>query len=94
MREQPLASLYKVLEEWFPGAADLSKVQHWKGARPMMPDGPPVIGGAGPARLWLNLGHGGSGWALSCGSARVLADLVGGRQPDLDVEGLGIARLR
>ena len=30
--------------------------------------------------------HGGSGWALSCGSARVLADLVGGRQPDLDVD--------
>ena len=94
MCQQPLTSLYKVLEEWFPGAADLSKVQHWKGARPMMPDGPPVIGPAGPPALWLNLGHGGSGWALSCGSARVLADLVAGRQPALDVQGLDIGRLR
>lgn len=94
MRPQPLTSLYKVLEEWFPGAADLGKVQHWKGARPMTPDGPPVIGRAGPAGLWLNLGHGGSGWALSCGSARVLADLIGGREPALDVEGLDIGRLR
>ena len=26
------------------------------------------------AGIWLNLGHGSSGWALACGSARVLAD--------------------
>ena len=26
--------------------------------------------------VWLNLGHGSSGWALACGSARVLADLM------------------
>jgi len=43
--------------------------------------------------LWLNLGHGGSGWALSCGSARALADLMAGRPPDLDVNGLDIERL-
>ena len=38
--------------------------------------------GAGRQRrpgIWLNLGHGSSGWALSCGSARVLADLMAGR---------------
>lgn len=90
----PLTTLYKVLEDWFPGAADLAKVQHWKGARPMMPDGPPLIGPAGPAGLWLNLGHGGSGWALSCGSARVLADRIAGRTPEIDIEGLGLERLR
>jgi D-amino-acid dehydrogenase len=94
LRDAPLNTLYKVLADWFDGAADISKVQHWKGARPMLPDGPPVIGPAGPPQLWLNLGHGSSGWALSCGSARVLADLVAGRTPEIDPEGLGLERLR
>ena len=49
--------------------------------------------GAEPSGVWLNLGHGSSGWALSCGSARVLADMMGGRDPGIDLEGLGIERL-
>jgi D-amino-acid dehydrogenase len=93
-RANSLQLLYKVLHDWFPGAANLSNgVQEWKGARPMLPDGPPILGASGIAGLWLNLGHGSSGWALSCGSARVLADLLGGRAPDLDVTGFGVERL-
>lgn len=89
-----LQTLYKVLHDWFPGAAQLSSgVQTWKGARPMMPDGPPMLGRGGVPGLWLNVGHGSSGWALSCGSARILADLVGGRAPEIDLTGLGIERL-
>ena len=89
-----LQTLYKVLHDWFPGAATLQAgVQQWKGARPMLPDGPPVIGQSGVPGVWLNLGHGSSGWALSCGSARVLADLVAGRDAGIDLEGLGLERL-
>ncbi|MGJ7492007.1 D-amino acid dehydrogenase [Variovorax sp. ZT4R33] len=94
MNPSALQTLYKVLHDWFPGAATLqSGVQQWKGARPMLPDGPPVIGPSGVPGVWLNLGHGSSGWALSCGSARVLADLVGGRDAGIDLEGLGLERL-
>jgi len=96
-RPQALQTLYKVLHDWFPGAAQLSNtgaaVQEWKGARPMLPDGPPVIGASGVPGVWVNLGHGSSGWALACGSARVVADLMSGRDPLLDIEGLGIERL-
>ncbi|MGO4390903.1 D-amino acid dehydrogenase [Variovorax sp. M-6] len=89
-----LQTLYKVLHDWFPGAATLrSGVQQWKGARPMLPDGPPIIGASGVPGVWLNLGHGSSGWALSCGSARVVADLIAGRDAGIDLEGLGIERL-
>jgi len=89
-----LQTLYKVLQDWFPGAVTLrSGVQQWKGARPMLPDGPPVIGRSGVPGVWLNVGHGSSGWALSCGSARVLADLMQGRDPGIDLEGLGMERL-
>ena len=88
-----IATLYKALDDWYPGCAQLAQVQQWKGARPMLPDGPPVLGASGAAGVWLNLGHGSSGWALSCGSARVLADLVAGRAADIDTEGLGLGRL-
>jgi D-amino-acid dehydrogenase len=96
-RPAAIQTLYKVLHDWFPGAAKLANtgaaVQEWKGARPMLPDGPPLIGATGIPGVWINLGHGSSGWALSCGSARVIADLMSARQPEVDIEGLGVERL-
>ncbi len=88
-----LDTLYKVLNDWFPGATHMSQAQVWKGARPMLPDGPPVLGASGIPGVWLNLGHGSSGWALACGSARVVADAMAGRAAGIDVEGLGMERL-
>ncbi len=95
-RHDPRAieTLYKVLHDWFPGSTQLNQAQVWKGARPMLPDGPPVLGRSGVEGVWVNLGHGSSGWALSCGSARVLADSIAGRVPAIDVDGLGMERLK
>jgi D-amino-acid dehydrogenase len=94
-RESSIQTLYKVLQDWFPGATQLtSGVQIWKGARPMLPDGPPLIGASGLPGLWVNLGHGSSGWALSCGSARVLADHVNGTPSKIDTQGFATTRLR
>ena len=94
MNAAALATLYKVLDDWFPGAARLAQASTWKGARPMLPDGPPVLGRSRAPGIWLNLGHGSSGWALSCGSARLVADLIAGREPGIDPSGLGPERLR
>ena len=58
----------------------------------MTPDGTPVIGRAKFANLCLNTGHGTLGWTMSCGSGRVLVDLVSGRQPVIDASALGIGR--
>ena len=95
-RASSIQTLYKVLHDWFPGAAQNantgSSVQVWKGARPMLPDGPPLIGDSGIPGLWLNLGHGSSGWALSCGSARALADMMAGKSAEIDMEGLNATR--
>lgn len=92
-----IEGLYRVLQQWFPAAAQLGGqgmgVQEWQGARPSLPDGMPVLGASGLPGLWLNLGHGNDGWSLACGSARVLADQVAGRAPALDVAALAIARL-
>jgi D-amino-acid dehydrogenase len=94
LNDAPLQTLHKVLDDWYPGCAQLGAVQAWKGARPMLPDGPPVLGTSGAPGVWLNLGHGSSGWALSCGSARVLADQLAGRSPAIDVAGLDLSRLQ
>lgn len=93
MSTAALATLYKVLDDWFPGAARLSQASAWKGARPMLPDGPPLIGRSRAGGIWLNLGHGCSGWALSCGSARLVADAIAGREPAIDISGLRPQRL-
>jgi D-amino-acid dehydrogenase len=94
IREAPIATLYKVLDDWFPGAVLAREAQTWKCARPMLPDGPPVLGASGVPGVWLNLGHGSSGWALACGSARVLADLIAARPAAIDLTALQVSRLR
>jgi D-amino-acid dehydrogenase len=77
MSEKALGTLYRVLEDWFPSAVKRGQAQTWKGARPMLPDGPPRIGPSGVPGIWLNLGHGSSGWALACGSALRIAEQLG-----------------
>lgn len=91
--DRALRSLYKVLADWYPSSALLSKgVQIWKGAHLTLPEGLPVIGPSNAPGVWLNLGHGASGWTLACGSARALADQINGQVPDTAVTGLGLER--
>ncbi|MEK2600388.1 D-amino acid dehydrogenase [Burkholderia arboris] len=92
LRQQALDTLMKVLDDWFPHAADRASARFWVGRRPMTPDGPPLLGASGIDGLWLNVGHGSTGWAMSMGSGKVLADLVTGREPDIDLSGLTLAR--
>ncbi|MDR6819902.1 D-amino-acid dehydrogenase [Neorhizobium sp. 2083] len=75
----------------FPGG-DVSKASFWSGLRPMTPDGTPVIGATKVAGLFLNTGHGTLGWTMSSGSARIVADLISGRNPEIDALDLGTAR--
>ena len=53
-----------------------------------------MIGASGVPGIWLNLAHGGNGWALACGSSRALADMVLGLTPEIDMGGFGLERLR
>lgn len=92
LREAALGTLLQVVRDWFPGAADYTQSQPWVGARPMLPDGPPVLGATPVAGLYLNVGHGSTGWAMACGSARVVADIVAGRRPQIDLDGLTLDR--
>jgi len=86
------ATLDHSLTDLFPRGGDLSKATFWSGLRPMTPDGPPVIGPTKYANLHLNTGHGTLGWTMSCGSGRVLADMLSGKKPDVDVSALTVDR--
>jgi len=92
LRDAALGTLLRVARDWFPGAADYARARPWVGARPMLPDGPPVLGATPLPNLYLNVGHGSTGWAMACGSARVVADIVARRQPQIDLEGLTLER--
>ncbi|MDD1529550.1 D-amino acid dehydrogenase [Bradyrhizobium sp. WBOS7] len=88
------ATLDHSLTDLFPRGGDLTKATFWSGLRPMTPDGPPVIGRTHYANLHLNTGHGTLGWTMSCGSGRVLADMLSGKKPDIDVSALSVERYK
>lgn len=85
------ATLEMVVQDLFPGG-DVAKASFWTGFRPMTPDSTPIIGATRLRNLVLNTGHGTLGWTMACGSARVVADIVTGAKPEIDVAGLGIER--
>jgi D-amino-acid dehydrogenase len=92
LRPSRRATLEHVVTDLYPQSGDATKGTFWCGLRPMTPDGPPVIGKAKYGNLWLNTGHGTLGWTMSCGSGRVLADMISGRQPEIPVGELSIER--
>lgn len=91
-----LAHLYQVLSDWFPGAVRLGgprgSIQEWQGAQASLPDGLALIGPTRLPGLWLNLGHGASGWSTACGSARALADRLKRQEPEVDLLGFSPQR--
>jgi D-amino-acid dehydrogenase len=86
------ATLDHSLTDMFPRGGNLAEATFWSGLRPMTPDGPPVIGATRYTNLHLNTGHGTLGWTMACGSARVLADLLSGRKPEIDTAELAMSR--
>jgi D-amino-acid dehydrogenase len=92
LRQSRRDTLDHVVSDLFPEAGDLSQAAFWTGLRPMTPDGPPVIGKSPISNLFLNTGHGTLGWTMAAGSGRVVADIVSGKPPDIDLTGLGLNR--
>jgi D-amino-acid dehydrogenase len=86
------ANLIEGVRTLFPDVPNLDQARHWSGLRPMTPDGIPILGGTPYRNLYLNLGHGHLGWTMACGSARVLADLITGKAPEIDVAAMTLAR--
>lgn len=88
-----LAPLRREAGRLFPAAGDFATATAWCGLRPATPDSVPVIGPVpGLPDLILNTGHGTLGWTMACGSARLVADLLSDRAPEVSMDGLGVDR--
>jgi D-amino-acid dehydrogenase len=85
-------TLEHVVTDLFPRGGDVSRAEFWCGLRPMTPDGTPVLGATRLPNLYLATGHGTLGWTMAAGTGRVIADLIGGRAPDIAMDGLTIDR--
>lgn len=82
----------KSVTDLFPHAADYSRAEYWAGLRPMTPDGPPYLGRTPVENLILSLGQGSNGWTQACGCGQIIADIVSGRAPAIDLDGYGLER--
>jgi len=77
--------LHKIAVSRFPILADFPIEAHWAGLRPGSPGGIPYIGRhPGQEHLFINAGHYRNGVVLGPASARLVAELVLGREPILD----------
>src|SRR5947209_9457730 len=85
-------NILRLARDLFPDAADYTRGEYRACLRPMTPDGPPILGLGRHRNLFLNCGHGHMGWTMACGTARIVTDLMIGRMPDLDLDGLTVRR--
>ena len=77
-------ALTRRMREMFPGAADYDNANYWTGLRPATPSNVPLVGRTRFEGLYLNTGHGTLGWTMAAGSGRALADIISGREPEVE----------
>jgi D-amino-acid dehydrogenase len=87
-----LQGLVRLAKEAMPGAADYDRAEAWAGLRPATPNSAPLIGATGYGNLWLNVGHGPLGFTFACGTASLLAHLMGGKPAPFALDGLTLPR--
>ncbi|HEY0915156.1 MAG TPA: FAD-dependent oxidoreductase, partial [Solimonas sp.] len=88
--QQRIATLQRLAGATFPGAGDYQHARQWAGLRPATPQGTPLLGRSNFDNLWLNVGHGSLGFTLACGSADLLASVIGGSPPAVSLDGLSL----
>ena len=84
MNQTRCAALIRRTRQIFPSMNTVNDIQFWTGLRPATPGNVPFIGATDIPNLWLNSGHGTLGWTLACGSAKLLAQMIGGLASDID----------
>jgi D-amino-acid dehydrogenase len=70
-----IADLTRLGRSVLPDAAQFEgDVKPWAGLRPATPSSLPIVGRTRVPGLYLNVGHGGLGWTLACGTAQKMAE--------------------
>ena len=80
------------MKRMFPGARATDSTR-WMGRRPSMPDSLPVIGASKRhGNVYYGFGHGHLGLCGGAPTGRLVADLVGGRRPAIDLSPFRVDR--
>lgn len=83
--------MLQAARDLFPEGADYDRPNYWSCLRPMTPAGAPILGKTRHSNFYLNTGHGHMGWTMACGTSQILADVMNGRTPDLNLQGLTLS---
>ena len=75
----------------FATCYDPATALYWGGVRPVTPTGTPILDRSPIPNLFIAAGHGHLGWTLGCGSGQVVADMVAGKPPAVDVSGFRLS---
>ena len=92
LHQKAVNTMVKVADDWFPNAANYRHANFWSGTAGMLPEGIPLLGATKHPNIFINAGHGAGAWALAAGSGKLLADIISQREPEIDMQGLTLAR--
>ena len=90
-----LQNLKEAAAEYLKEPTVAPAVEEWSGLRPMMVDDLPVIDRL-PDRsgIFIATGHGMMGMSLAPATGKIIADMVAGHEPEIDISPFGLQRFR
>ncbi len=87
----PIRLLMRHTKEVFPNLT-YSGTQEWMGFRPSTPDSLPLIGELGASRIYTGFGHQHVGLTAGPKTGRLIAQLIDGHTPNIDMSPYAPAR--
>ncbi|MFK7733791.1 MAG: D-amino acid dehydrogenase [Pseudomonadales bacterium] len=87
-----LTGLVEAVYPELAASMDRETLNPWAGLRPMSVDSVGIVGGTSVKNLYVSAGQGHLGWTTAAGSGRIIADLLSGDTPEIDVQAYSINR--
>jgi len=90
-----LAQIFRGAVRLLPALITQPVQRMWAGLRPATPDGRPILGRDPEVeRLWYATGHGRNGILLAALTGDIIAELLAGGAPDIDITSLSVNRFQ
>jgi len=87
-----LIGLVEAVFPEFAASMDHSNLSPWAGLRPMSVDSVGIIGKTKVENLYVSTGQSHIGWSTAAASGRIVADLVTGQKPEIEISDYSIDR--
>jgi len=89
---EAIQDLHRAAAVFIPELASAPVVSSWAGLRPGTPDDLPILGKTEAAGVFIATGHFRNGILLAPITAKIMADLMEGRSPELDISAFAAGR--